>query len=89
MVAALPVPTVWVSAGASPSAVLNDLITWSWVIWPCEPCAGSWICVPPSNSMPTLKPRKTIEPMHTRSSSAKNMYQRLREPTMSTAPVPT
>ncbi len=89
MVDAAPVPTFCVSAAWWPSAFWNDSLAWSSVITPWMPAAGIWICVPPSNSMPKLKPRKIIDARHTSTSAAKKMYQRLRLPTTSNAPVPT
>ena len=50
--------------------------------------AGNWIWVPPVKSMPRLNPRNTIDATHTRTSRPKPMYQTLRRPTMSNAPVP-
>ena len=50
--------------------------------------AGNWICVPPVKSIPRLKPRNTIDITHTSTSSPNRLYQTLRFPTMSNAPVP-
>ncbi len=58
------------------------------VIGPSAPTAGSWICVPPSNSMPRLKPLMPIVAMQARMSAPKKTNHRLRWPTMSNAPVP-
>jgi hypothetical protein len=88
-VAALPTPTLCTSEGWWPSASAKACLASSVVIGPWAPWLGSWICVPPTNSIPRLNPRVPIEARHTITSAAKKTYQRLRLPMMSKAPVPT
>ncbi len=88
MVDAAPVPTFCASAAGRPSALAKESFANCSVMTPWVPLAGIWICVPPVKSMPRLNPRNVIDAMQTSTSTPKTMYQRLRAPTMSNAPVP-
>ena len=60
-----------------------------WVaIGPFAPTAGIWTLVPPSKSMPKLKPRITIDRMQMISATPKIAYQVFERPTMSMPPLP-
>jgi hypothetical protein len=83
MDAVSPVPTVCTVAGSFCRVSLKTSVTCSVEIVPLEPCEGSWILVPPSNSMPRLNQRNTIDTRQISISAPKMTYQRLCLPTMS------
>jgi hypothetical protein len=79
-----PLPTTTTESVFLPSAWLNTSSTRSVV----TPAAGIDTLVPPSKSMPSVKPRTTMLARQTPTISPLTTYQSLRRPMTSKAPVP-
>ena len=84
-VAERPLPTTTTDSASLPSAWLNTSSTCS-VVTPAA--AGIDTLVPPSKSMPNVKPRTTMLAMQTATIKPLIEYHSLRRPMTSNAPVP-
>ncbi len=59
-VAEAPLPTITTDSGAVPRALLKTVSTCSAVAWALTPSTGMDTLVPPSKSIPKVKPRSSI-----------------------------
>src|SRR5690349_21665889 len=87
-VAEPPLPTMTTDSGDLPSALLNTSST-CWVLTvPFWPATGIDTLVPPSKSIPKVKPRNRMLARATATIKPLTAYQSLRRPMTSKAPVP-
>ncbi len=83
-----PLPTTTTDSGALPSVLLNTSSTCCVLIVPVAPAAGMDTFVPPSKSMPNVKPRSTMLAIATATIRPLIENHILRRPMTSNAPVP-
>ena len=83
-----PRPALCTDVAGMSMASAKTCSTCSVAIGPFAPTAGIWTLVPPSKSMPKLKPRITIDRMQMISATPKTAYQVFERPTMSMPPLP-
>ena len=87
-VAESPLPTTTTESASLPSVLLNTSST-CWVLTvPDAPCAGIDTLVPPSKSMPKVKPRSRMLASAIATIKPLIANQSLRLPMTSNAPVP-
>lgn len=87
-VAESPLPTITTASAGLPNASLKTSSTCWVVAVPLAVCAGMDTFVPPSKSMPKVKPRITMLRTHTATINPLIVNHSLRLPTTSNAPVP-
>jgi hypothetical protein len=87
-VAESPLPTMTTESGAAPSVLLNTVSTCSALAVPVLVAAGIETLVPPSKSIPKVKPRSRMLARATATIKALMVNQSLRLPMTSKAPVP-
>ncbi len=81
-----PLPTMTTDSGGLPMASLKTVST-CWVVI-CPSPRGNDTLVPPSKSMPKVKPRNTIAARAIATMTPLIVYQSVRLPITSKAPVP-
>ena len=87
-VAVLPLPTTTTDCGLFPSASEKTCSTCAALASPVAPATGKATLVPPSKSVPKVKPRSTMLAIAMPTIRKLNANQYLRLPMTSTAPVP-